>query len=258
MSDSPAPDTGIGGPAAGGPSVFAGWGRARTVLVLSVIAVSLLLLGAAAGIAMRTSTAAPVPEVPVPATTSVDAGFARDMIVHHTQGTLMAYYGEQHTTDDEIAVMAYDIDATQTAQIGQMQGWLALWQLPQVTGEPAMGWMTTGDHTGMTGAMTGAMGGGMSMGTTPADPSAPMPGMATAAEMTTLQSLRGEASDVMFLQLMVRHHQGGAGMMQDAAAHAASPVVRNFAAQMLTAQTSEIAVMTQMLELRGAEPLPAA
>jgi hypothetical protein len=65
------------------------------------------------------------------------------MIVHHTQGTLMSYYAEQHTTDDEIAVMAYDIDATQTAQIGQMQGWLALWQLPQVTGEPAMGWMAT-------------------------------------------------------------------------------------------------------------------
>ncbi|GAA2000368.1 DUF305 domain-containing protein [Nakamurella flavida] len=229
-----------------GRSVLAGWGQTRTALVLAVIALSLLLVGATAGMALRGSSAAPAGGIAVPSTDSVDAGFSRDMIVHHTQGTLMAYYAEQHTTDDEIAVMAYDIDATQTAQIGQMQGWLALWQLPQVTGEPAMGWMTSGSHAGM------------DMGTfVPTDPSAPMPGMATAAEMATLQSLRGEASDVMFLQLMIRHHQGGAAMMEDGAAHASSPVVRNFAAQMLQAQTSEIAVMTQMLAQRGASPLPA-
>ena len=56
---------------------------------------------------------------------------------------------------------------------------------------------------------------------------------------------------------MIRHHQGGAAMMQYAAEHATNPVVRNFAAKMAQSQTAEISVMTQMLAERGAEPLPA-
>ena len=83
-----------------------------------------------------------------------------------------------------------------------------------------------------------------------------MPGMATDAEITKLEGLKGTASDIYFLQLMIRHHEGGAAMMSYAADHAASPVVRNFASKMLESQTSEIGVMTGMLEARGAKPLP--
>jgi uncharacterized protein (DUF305 family) len=81
--------------------------------------------------------------------------------------------------------------------------------------------------------------------------------MATNAEIAQLRDARGEAADVLFLQLMIRHHQGGVPMMQDAADHAGNPIVRNFAGKMLETQQSEIAVMTQMLQQRGAEPLPA-
>ncbi len=84
-----------------------------------------------------------------------------------------------------------------------------------------------------------------------------MPGMATDAEIAKLKGLTGTESDIYFLQLMIRHHQGGAGMMQYAAEHATLPVVRNFADKMLQAQTAEISVMTQMLAERGAQPLPA-
>ena len=86
-----------------------------------------------------------------PDSSSVDAGFARDMIVHHDQGVLMAHYAEQNTTDHEIEVMAYDIGYTQTDQIGQMQGWLSLWDLPDSSTAPRMGWMggTGADHGGM-------------------------------------------------------------------------------------------------------------
>ena len=66
----------------------------------------------------------------------MDAGFARDMIVHHDQGVLMAHYAEKNTTDPEIGVMAYDIGYTQTDQIGQMQGWLSLWDLPESPTRP--------------------------------------------------------------------------------------------------------------------------
>ncbi len=83
-----------------------------------------------------------------------------------------------------------------------------------------------------------------------------MPGMATTAEIQKLQGLKGTESDTYFLQLMIRHHQGGAPMMAYAAEHATNPVVRNFAGKMAQSQAAEIVVMTQMLAERGAQPLP--
>ena len=63
-----------------------------------------------------------------------------------------------------------------------------------------------------------------------------MPGMATDSEIAKLQGLTGTESDIYFLQLMIRHHQGGVPMMQYAAEHATNPVVRNFASKMAQSQ----------------------
>jgi len=216
-------------------------------------------VGATAGLALsgRFGNSAPS----TPDNTSVDAGFARDMIVHHDQGVLMAHYAEENTTDNEIKVMTYDLGYTQTDQIGQMQGWLALWDLPESAGGTHMGWMgTDSPHGGMVMGSTAAAASPAqtaSSGATAAAQVPLMPGMATQSEISKLQSLRGVESDIYFLQLMVRHHQGGQPMMVYAAEHATNAVVRNFAQKMADAQDSEIAVMTQMLALRGAAPLPA-
>jgi uncharacterized protein (DUF305 family) len=219
------------------------------ILLATAGAVVLLLVGATAGLALSGKFGSSAPATPDNA--SVDAGFARDMIIHHDQGVLMAHYAEQNTTDPEIGVMAYDIGYTQTDQIGQMQGWLSLWDLPESGDGTHMGWM------GGTGTDHGAM-----ALTTPSSGSAVaqvplMPGMATADEIAKLKSLSGAESDTYFLQLMVRHHQGGAPMMQYASEHATNAVVRNFASKMAQSQAAEISVMTQMLAERGAQPLPA-
>ena len=252
-------------------SVDQGVGRSShrtTVFLIAAGAVILLLVGATAGLALSgrfgaSGTAA------TPTSDSVDAGFARDMAVHHDQGVLMAHYAEQNTTDPEIDVMAYDIGYTQTDQLGQMQGWLSLWDLPDSSTAPRMAWMggTASDHGmamgsatprgGMTSAASGAAGSDVAGSGAAASDTPLMPGMATDAEITKLKGLEGTESDIYFLQLMIRHHQGGAAMMQYAAEHAALPVVRNFADKMLQAQTAEISVMTQMLAEHGAEPLPA-
>jgi len=232
--------------------------RRRGLLVFMLVAgaVVLLLVGATAGLALsgRLLDSAPA----TPDNTSVDAGFARDMIVHHDQGVLMAHYAEKNTTDPEIDVMAYDIGYTQTDQIGQMQGWLSLWDLPESGDGTHMGWMGGNpDSHGMTmDTSTSASAAGANSAASAEVPL--MPGMATASEISKLQGLTGAASDTYFLQLMVRHHQGGVPMMQYAAEHAISPVVRNFASKMAQSQESEISVMTQMLAERGAQPLPAA
>ena len=233
--------------------------RRRGVLVFMLVAgaIVLLLVGATAGLALSGRLLGSA-DATTPDNASVDAGFARDMIVHHDQGVLMAHYAEKNTTDPEIDVMAYDIGYTQTDQIGQMKGWLSLWDLPESGDGTHMGWMGAAvDSHGMTmGATTAASAPAASSGAAAAEVPL-MPGMATASEISKLQGLTGAASDTYFLQLMVRHHQGGAPMMQYAAEHATSPVVRNFASKMAQSQAAEISVMTQMLAERGAQPLPA-
>ena len=87
-----------------------------------------------------------------------------------------------------------------------------------------------------------------------------MPGLATAEELQRLRSLQGAARDQLFLQLMVRHHQGGLPMAEFAAYNAATPAVRMLAAQMVVEQTQEMATMAllarQADRAMGASPAP--
>jgi uncharacterized protein (DUF305 family) len=92
---------------------------------------------------------------------------------------------------------------------------------------------------------------------TPSGGVSQMPGMATPEELTKLKSLSGKDLDVFFLQLMLRHHQGGLAMAQYAADHAGVGYVRNLASKIVSAQQAEVTLMTNMLSARKATPLPA-
>src|SRR5262245_60788609 len=72
---------------------------------------------------------------------SAEVGFARDMATHHAQAVNLATLLRDRSDDEEMRQLALDIMLTQQAQIGQMQGWLAVWGLPNVSLEPAMAWM---------------------------------------------------------------------------------------------------------------------
>jgi uncharacterized protein (DUF305 family) len=87
-----------------------------------------------------------------PGNDSAEAGFARDMIVHHAQAVQMAEVIRDKTKSDSMRLLASDISLTQQAQIGIMQGWLGAWGLPITGSEPAMAWMghpTDGPMPGM-------------------------------------------------------------------------------------------------------------
>ncbi len=228
-------------------NLFDRWGRRGTAIIAVMSAAVLLILGATIGFAAGNrddSTAASNS----PGDNSGDVGFLRDMIVHHEQGVLIAHYAEQNSADAEIKLMAYDINYTQTSQIGQMSGFLMLWELPIGSFAVRMAWMSGSDSHLNMGAPTTS--GEIITG------AALMPGMATDAEIAKLQAMTGTDSDSYFLQLMVRHHQGGTEMMEYAAQNATNPVVKNLASKMALSQGSEISVMTQMLTERGLSPLP--
>ncbi|MER7077766.1 Uncharacterized conserved protein, DUF305 family [Saccharopolyspora kobensis] len=167
----------------------------------------------------------------------VDVGFSQDMSVHHLQGVRMASLAREKSQDRLIRQLAFDIETTQLEQTGRMKGWLSLWNEPDLAPGNPMTWMA-GEHDQHASQRTA------------------MPGMAAKQDLDRLRSLDGPEFDVFFLQLMIRHHRGGAPMMQYAAQEADRPQVRNLAQQMLTAQTAEIDAMRRMLEERGARPLP--
>jgi len=167
---------------------------------------------------------------------SVDAGFARDMSTHHDQAVQMAGYTRDHTSNSSIELLAFDIETSQYTELGQMQGWLDGWGLSRISSQPVMSWMTGHSHVESDGLM---------------------PGIATPAEIDKLLRLTGKPLDLFFLQLMIRHHQGGLPMAQYAAEHAKEPYVRNMAQKMAQSQSNEIVQMEQLLRQLGGSPLPA-
>ncbi|MER5222677.1 DUF305 domain-containing protein [Streptomyces flaveus] len=173
--------------------------------------------------------------VRVPAADSADAGFARDMAVHHQQAVEMSYIVRDRTEDEEVRRLAYDIAQTQANQRGMMIGWLDLWQLPKVSADPPMTWMGMGD---MASGEDGAL----------------MPGMATDAEMESLQKASGKAAEIRYLQLMYAHHVGGVHMAEGCVKRCEVDVERDLARGMVEAQESEMKLMTDLLKKRGAEP----
>jgi uncharacterized protein (DUF305 family) len=170
-----------------------------------------------------------------PSAESADAGFARDMAVHHQQAVEMSYIVRDRTKDEEVRRLAYDIAQTQANQRGMMLGWLDLWGLPKVSSEPPMTWMDMGDTaSGKDGAL--------------------MPGMATNTELKKLGTLSGKQAEVFYLQLMTDHHKGGVHMAQGCADRCAVGVEKRLAQGMVDAQQSEIGLMAEMLKERGAAP----
>ncbi|RAY11411.1 DUF305 domain-containing protein [Actinomadura craniellae] len=175
----------------------------------------------------------------VPTAGRVDIGFSQDMISHHQQAVTMSQ-AVRGRAGPAVAQLALGIELNQLKEIGHMQGWLALWNAPQVPSGPPMTWMTNGHSRHGAGAGAGAA----------------MPGLASQQEINRLGEAKGRDLDVRFLQLMIRHHEGGLVMTTAAARSATIPQVRNLAVLMTTEQHKEIATMAGLLAALGHRPLP--
>ncbi|HUR75877.1 MAG TPA: DUF305 domain-containing protein, partial [Sporichthya sp.] len=121
-----------------------------------------------------------------------------------------------------VRALATTIQLSQARESGVLRGWLHLWGAPQLSSAQDP------DHEAMSG-------------------------MAGRDELTRLAELKGHAFDVLFLQLMVRHHQGAVAMAQGALRGLEVPAARETALAIVREQTSEIAAMKAQLT-RLAEP----
>ncbi|NED87937.1 DUF305 domain-containing protein, partial [Streptomyces sp. SID11233] len=190
-----------------------------------------------------------------PATDSADAGFARDMAVHHQQAVEMSFIVRDRTRDEDVRRFAYDIANTQANQRGMLLGWLDLWELPKVSaGQEPMAWMD-GEHAGHDmGDMDGMEGMSGHGGGYQAHDGSLMPGMATRTELGRLRKASGRQAEILYLQLMTDHHKGGIDMARGCADLCTVKAEKRLARGMVEAQQSELDAMAQMLAARGAAP----
>jgi uncharacterized protein (DUF305 family) len=183
-----------------------------------------------------------------PTASSADAGFARDMSVHHQQAVEMSFIVRDRTQDEEIRRLAYDVANTQANQRGMMLGWLDLWGLPKLSADSEpMAWMSgsgsgsgSGEHAGHGEP-------------SPAADGVLMPGMASRADLARLGKAGGKQAEIEYLQLMIPHHNGGITMAEACVKLCTVDTERNLAQGMVDAQRSEVDLMVDLLRKRGAE-----
>ena len=196
----------------------------------------LLLAGAGLGGGCQRVGAVAQPAAVIAAPGAVDVGFAQFMRGHHDQAVVMTQILLDHGST-KLAGLARSIQAAQLIEIGEMKGWLLLWGKPLLPASTSMDWMLLGrtppDATLNRYLLDCRSAGGM-------------PGLATSDELNTLRKLDGDERDHLFLQLMMRHHQGALPMAHFAAINAETPVVRTLAAQIEVQQMEELGAMAMM------------
>lgn len=151
---------------------------------------------------------------------AADVAFATGMIPHHQQAITMAEMAEKQATNAQVKTLAAAIKSAQDPEIQTMTGWLTAW------GQPVP------SESGHDMSNMGGSG---------------MEGMMTDEEMQQLAAATGADFDRMWLQMMIKHHQGAVTMATRAASEGQSGEAKQLAAQIIRAQNAEIDAMQQLL-----------
>lgn len=143
-----------------------------------------------------------------------DVAFAQGMIPHHRQAIEMSDMALGQAGSAEVKDLANRIRAAQEPEITKMTSWLEGW------GQPVQP-----EH-----------GGHMESG------------MLSEAEMAQLRQASGPEFDRLFLEGMVRHHEGAVSMSQEELNKGQFPEAKELARQIIAAQQAEIDEMRRLLQ----------
>ena len=160
-----------------------------------------------------------------------DVRFMQHMIVHHAQAVEMVDLLETRGASETVRRLGERIAQSQAAEMALMEDWLASRGQPAAAADP---------HAGHHGHAQG-----------PADPNvALMPGMLSPAQMAALAAASGPAFDRLFLEGMIRHHQGALDMVEallDDPEAGEDPMLSDFASSVTADQSAEILRMQTIL-----------
>ena len=138
-----------------------------------------------------------------------DLKFAEEMIPHHEQAILMSDIALTNSTSEEVLALARDIKAAQAPEVELMGSWQGV---------------RTSTHMGHT-----------------------MDGMLSEAEIQNLRDAEGATFDRIFLEGMIKHHEGAIKMAQKVL-DSKNVEVAALAAAIIEAQEKEIAFMQELIK----------
>ncbi len=187
----------------------------RTTLITLLVVLGLTLSGCGDGGTDEPSSAKPYDEA--------DVAFATDMLPHHAQALSMIDLTVGRRLEPEVMQLIEDIRSAQTPEIETMAGWLE-------------GWGKKVPETGRGHSMEGMD-----------EHTMDMPGMMSDQEMADLKSATGTAFQRMFLQMMIRHHEGAVAMARVEQTDGKFPAAVSLARSIEKGQRSEINTMERLL-----------
>ena len=202
------------------------WLAASAVVLVLLVAVAIVSYGRGADQATSPAPSPATAPAMSPGTLRaqpIDTGFAADMIDHHEQAVQMSLLAIGQATSPAVRQLALEIATAQRRESGMLMQFLRDRGIDHVDPQrTVMAWMDE---------------------PTPHDQ---MPGLATQEELVALTNADGPTTDALFVQLMLRHHEGGLHMAEFAAAHAESQSIRDLAAKMVVDQQHEITDLTAL------------
>ncbi|MGW3958520.1 DUF305 domain-containing protein [Amycolatopsis sp. NPDC005003] len=203
----------------------------KNLLAGGIAVVSALVLSACSSsdhasmpeMSSSSSAPAPAPSGQAAGHNADDIAFAQQMVPHHSQALDMAKLVPSRSTNPKVVDLASRIEKAQDPEIRQMQGWLTTWGAPPASSMPGM------DHGSMPG-MSGSM-----------------PGMMSGADMQKLEQAKGAEFDKMWLDMMIRHHQGAVEMAKTEITKGGDADAKALAHKIIDAQQAEITEMQGLL-----------
>ena len=175
------------------------------------------------GLALAALLSTPAGAQDRPQPSPADVRFMQGMIVHHAQALELSALVAERAGHEQLRALAGRIDVSQRDEIAMMQQWLTRRGAPVAAAEP---------HHGDSAHRT-------------------MPGMASPDEMRRLASSRRTAFDRLFLELMIRHHEGALVMVAELFATDGAgqePELFRFASDVDADQRMEITRMRRLLD----------
>jgi len=202
------------------------------VFPAAVMAEPLIVQPGAPGSPSRELSAEQAVQIAVTRYSPADVRFMQDMIPHHAQALEMAVLAPQRTNRPALLEAAKRIEASQSSEITFMKEWLAARGQPlQGAGQHANGHA----HHGKAGMM----------------------GMATPEQMAALAAAQAADFDRLFLELMIRHHDGALKMVKtllEQPGSAFDPVLFEFTTSITNDQSTEIERMNALLITLSTDP----
>jgi uncharacterized protein (DUF305 family) len=202
--------------------------------MIAALALSVLIAGSASvrGQQPPASDPKPRPDLVRAPYSPADVEFMQGMIPHHAQAVLFAGWAKSHGARPDIQVLCDRMVVAQRDEIGFMRTWL------RDRGEMVPAPDATHHRMKMNGVEHDML----------------MPGMLTPDELAKLDKARGPDWDRLFLESMVRHHQGAITMVDtlfESYGALQDEDIYKFASDMYADQGIEIERMTKMLEAMG-------